>query len=267
MTPAVPEEALPDESRQRTLLVYALLTGLTALIPVPFADDLAKGHLRRRLVHLLARAHGRELSGDTVQALAREPSRGGCLGGCLAQALLYPLKKVFRKVFFFLEWKRAVDLTSYTYHWGHLVDYAFQEGLVAVEPPGTSPNSGPSARADNRRVDDLRTAIERACQEAPIKPVERAVSVTLRQSRAVLLSAATRIRTNLTRGAAERAGKHDEPASAARATEPAAHKEEEAVSEVSGVAARLQQRIASAVPEAHFRDLRERFRTHLQGQP
>ncbi len=242
--PVVPE-ASPNESRQRTLLVYALLTGLTPLIPVPLADDLAKSHLRRRLVRLLAQAHGRDLSESLIQALAREPSRGGCLGGCLAQALLYPLKKIFRKIFFFLEWKRAVDLTSYTYHWGYLLDYAFQEGLV--EPSGTSTS------VDYTSVDDLRAAIETACQEAPIKPVERAVNATLRQSRAALLSAAKRLQANLTRRAA------------GKATEPAApEQQEEAMSEVSGVATLLQQRIASAVPEEHFRDLRERFRRHLQ---
>jgi len=225
--------------------VYALLTGLTPLIPVPFADDFAKSHLRRRLIRLLAQAHGRDLSAQIIQALAREQSRGGCLGGCLAQVLLYPLKKIFRKIFFFLEWKRAVDLTSYTYHWGYLLDYAFQEGLV--EPSGTSTS------VDNTSVDDLRTAIERACQEAPIKPVERAVSATLRQSRAALLSVVKRLQANLTKG------------TTGRATEPAApEQQEEAVSEVSGVATILQQRIASAVPEEHFRDLRERFRTHLQ---
>ncbi len=241
----IPPEALSDEGRQRTLLVYALLTGLTPLIPVPFADDLAKSHLRRRLIRLLAQAHSRNLSESIVQALAREQSRGGCLGGCLAQALLYPLKKIFRKIFFFLEWKRAVDLTSYTYHWGYLLDYAFQEGLV--EPSDTSTS------VDNPSVDDLRTAIERTCQEAPIKPVERAVSATLRQSRVALLSAAKRLQANLAKG------------TTGRATEPAApEQQEEAVSEVSGVATLLQQRIASAVPEEHFRDLRERFRTHLQ---
>jgi len=242
----IPPEALSDEGRQRTLLVYTLLTGLTPLIPVPFADDLAKSHLRRRLIRLLAQAHGRDLSAEIIQALAREQSRGGCLGGCLAQVLLYPLKKIFRKIFFFLEWKRAVDLTSYTYHWGYLLDYAFQEGLVE-EPSGTSTS------VDNPSVDDLRTAIERTCQEAPIKPVERAVSATLRQSRAALLSVVKRLQANLTKG------------TTGRATEPAApEQQEEAVSEVSGVATLLQQRIASAVPEEHFRDLRERFRTHLQ---
>lgn len=236
-------EALP-ENRQRTLLLYALLTGLTPLIPVPFADDLVKGHLRRRLVHLLAQAHGRELSANAVEALARDQSRGGCLlGGCLTQVLLYPLKKVFRKIFFFLEWKRAIDLTSYTYHWGYLLDYAFQEGLV--EPSASDPK--------DPHVDDLRAAIERACQEVPLQPLERAVSATFRQSRGVLLSMANRIGTSL-RGAA--AGRAEEQA-VSEATEPAQNEQ------VRGVAALLQQRIASAVPQEHFQQLRRRFRTHL----
>ena len=43
--PAPGPEPVPDQDRQRTLLSYALLTGLTPLIPVPLADDLTKGHL------------------------------------------------------------------------------------------------------------------------------------------------------------------------------------------------------------------------------
>jgi uncharacterized protein (DUF697 family) len=240
-------ELLP-ENRQRTLLLYALLTGLTPLIPVPFADDLAKGHLRRQLVHRLALAHGRNLSGNTVEALTRESSGGGCLlGGCLAQALLYPIKKVFRKIFFFLEWKRAIDLTSYTYHWGYLVDYALQEGLL--ESPGSDQTN---PRAEN--LDNVRTAIEKACQEVPLQPIERAVSATLRQSRAVLLSAANRIGTSL-KGVV--AGQPEAQQTVYRATEPAQNEQ------IRGVAALLQQRIAAAVPEEHFQQLRQRFRAHL----
>ncbi len=245
------EEALP-ENRHRTLLLYALLTGLTPLIPVPLADDLAKGPLRRRLVRLLAQAHGQELSGDSVEALAREPSSsGGCLlGGCLLQALLYPIKKIFRKVFFFLEWKRAIDLTSSTYHWGYLLNYALQEGLL--ESSGNGPTS-PSVR-----VDDLRVAMEKACQEVPLQPVERVVRATLGQSRAVLLSAANRIGAGL-RGvaAAGRVKEGQTVLTMSEVLEPAQNEQ------VRGVAAVLQQRIASVVPPEHFQRLCRRFRTHL----
>jgi hypothetical protein len=228
--------------------LYALLTGLTPLIPVPLADDLAKAHLRRRLVHLLAQAHGLNLSANTTEALAREPGSGGCLlGGCLAQALLYPLKKVFRKIFFFLEWKRAIDLTSYTYHWGYLLDYALQEGLLT--------SSGSDHK--NPGVDDLRTALEKACQDVPLQPLERAVGATLRQSRAVLLSAANRIGTRLRGGAA---GRVEEQQAVSEAMGPMGPAQNE---QVLGVAALLQQRIASMVPEEHFQQLRQRFRTHV----
>jgi hypothetical protein len=248
--PAPGPEPVPDQDRQRTLLSYALLTGLTPLIPVPFADDLAKGHLRRRLVHRLARAHGRDLSEDTLQALARgEQNSRGCLGGCLIGTLLYPLKKVFRKVFFFLEWKRAVDLTSHTYHWGYLLDYALGEGLVG---PAAAAGDGGSGSPG---ADDLRRAIERACQEVPLRPLERAVGATLRQSRGVLLSAAHGIGTRLRRGAGPA-----EEQTVFGITEPGQDEQ------VGGVAALLQRRIASAVPEAHFRELRERFRAHLPGR-
>ena len=244
MTPTATPGDVP-QGRQQILLSYALLTGLTPLIPVPLADDLAKNHLRRQLVRRLARAHGLDLSADAAQSLAREQGgAGGCLGGCLTQALLYPIKKIFRKVFFFLEWKRAVDLTSYTYHWGYLLDYALGEGLLA----------GPTAAGAGTSVDDLRTAIERACRDAPIRPLERVVGATLRQSHAALLSAARRIWAGAATADAD---------AAAASTGPAVREQADEVSEVSGVAALLQQRIASAVPEEHFQDLRRRFRAHL----
>ena len=249
MTPSPDTPEPMSDSRQRALLAHAILIGLTPLIPVPLADDLAKGHLRRRLVRLLAQAHGLDPGADDVEALAREQdSGGGCLVGCLGQALLYPLKRIFRKIFFFLEWKRAVDLTSYTYHWGYLLDYALGEGLLEKTPTAASSD------AARPSVDDLRAAIERACREAPIKPLERAVGAALRQARGALLSAARRMRTG--------------PAETATGPPPAAAPEPEVeaseVGAVSGVAAHLQQRIASAVPEAHFRELRSRFRAHLE---
>jgi len=227
----------PKRDNQGTLLLYSVLTGLTPLIPVPFVDDLVKTHVRRRLFRLLGEARGAGLGQDTIDTLARETS-GGCLGGCLSQVFLYPLKKIFRKVFFFLEWKRAADLTSYTYHFGYLVDYALQKGLFA---PGVGTG----------RVDEIRAAIERTCHEAPIRPVERAVSATFRHSHSALLSAATAVGTRL-RGTGPRT---DERA-VAEAADPAA------TPQVVTVAASLGERMGS-VPEEHFEQLRSRFMAHL----
>src|ERR671912_751047 len=104
-----------EAGSQRGLVTHAIFVGLTPLIPVPVVDDLAQAYFRRRLVRTLAASHGRTLSAEELDALTSEPG-GGCLRGCAVQVVLYPLKKIFRKIFFFLEWKRAADLTSQTYH-------------------------------------------------------------------------------------------------------------------------------------------------------
>src|SRR5207302_10353585 len=88
---------------------YSILAALTPLIPIPIVDDLVLAYLRRRLVRELAIAHARSLSGEDVAVLANERVR--YFTGCLA----YPLKVLFRKLFFFLEWKRAADVGAHTY--------------------------------------------------------------------------------------------------------------------------------------------------------
>jgi hypothetical protein len=230
--------------RQRTLITYSVLTGLTPLIPVPFADDLAKAYFRRRLVRTLAEAHGLALSRDMQDALSEEGS-SGCLGGCAAQLLLYPLKKIFRKVFFFLEWKRAVDLTSYTYHYAYLIDYALGAGLV-------------KDGEGNRRAGEVRSAVEKACREAPIKPVESAVSGAFRQSKSVLMSAVRLLESSLKRIG----GRPDEE----KVSKAVGAVEEEERREITGVIERLQKAIGG-IPETHFRDLRARLEAHLRQPP
>src|SRR5688500_5976683 len=111
----------PGNSRQNLLVTHAVLTGLTPLVPIPFVDDQIYAYFMRSLVQHLATSQGRTLSGSDITSLAAHPSRG-CALGCLGSVLLYPLKRVMRKVFFFLEWKRAVDTISHTYYQGYLID-------------------------------------------------------------------------------------------------------------------------------------------------
>src|SRR5688500_11502144 len=161
------ERAGEQGARQRTLVTHAVLTGLTPLIPVPLVDDLVKSYFRKRLVRSLAASAGRQLSEEELDALTAE-REGGCLRGCAFTLLVYPLKAVFRKIFYFLEWKRAADLTSRTYHFGHLVGHALR-----------ARRGGPSA-LDLRGARAVGEAIEAVCLEAPIKPLEAAVGGTFR---------------------------------------------------------------------------------------
>jgi hypothetical protein len=223
--------------QQRGLATHAVLVGLTPLIPVPLLDDLAKNYFRRRMVRGLSAAAGRSLGEKELDALAAERERG-CLGGCLVAALVYPLKAVFRKVFYFLEWKRAVDLASRTYHFGYLVAYALR------------PRAGGASALDLYGAKRVNEAAQAACREAPVKPVEAAIGGTFRKSRNVLRGAAALLAGSLRR-VTGRAGA-DRVAAAIEAIEP------EEARELDPVVTRLQRSIA-AVPEEHFRDLRARF--------
>jgi hypothetical protein len=226
-------------AQQHVLVTHAVLTGLTPLIPVPLLDDLVKSYFRKRLVRSLAASAGRALSDEELNALTAEPE-GGCLRGCVATVLVYPLKAVFRKIFYFLEWKRAVDLTSRTYHFGHLVGHALRR---RGEAPSLLDAHG--ARAVNE-------AIEAVCREAPIKPLESAVGGTFRKSKVMLRSAAALLSGSLRR----QPPRPERVAAAIESIEP------EEARELQPVVSRLQRSLAS-VPEEHFRALRDSLEARL----
>jgi hypothetical protein len=208
---------------------------------VPLLDDLVKNYFRRRMVRSLAASAGRTLDEKELDALASERERG-CLTGCLFTVLVYPVKAIFRKVFYFLEIKRAVDLASRTYHFGYVISYALRprEG-------GTSPLDLYGAKAVNE-------AAQEACRDAPIKPVEAAIGGTFRKSRNVLRGAAALLAGSLRRVSGR--AQAERVAEAIEAVEP----EEER--ELEPVVTRIQRSMAS-VPEEHFRDLRARFDSRL----
>jgi hypothetical protein len=224
---------------QPILLTYAVLVGLTPLIPIPFVDDLARDYFRRRLVADLAALRGVPLQAPVVQGLTAEP--GGCFAvGCLGQALLYPFKLIFRKLFFFLEWKRSLDLTSHTYHYGYLVDCALREGYLGPIAP--------------RATAEVRDAIDAVCRTAPVRPVESAVAGVFRQSRSLLGSAVGLITDTIR----HLSGGRD----AARVEAALGGVEAEERKQVAGIVEQLQQRF-STIPDAHFRALYEQLRDHL----
>lgn len=228
---------------QHVLVTHAVLTGLTPLIPVPLVDDLVKGYFRKRLVRRLAAGAGRALSDEELDVLASERG-GGCLGGCVTTVLVYPLKAVFRKIFYFLEWKRAVDLTSRTYHFGYLVGHALRRR-----------EGGPSL-LDAHGARAVSEAIEAVCREAPIKPLESAVGGTFRKSKGVLRAAAALLSGSLRR-------QPPRPEHVAEAIESVEPEEER---ELRPVVTRLQSSIAS-VPEEHFRSLRDQLEARLANTP
>ena len=158
----------PDLGGQRAIRTYAVLCALTPLIPLPFVDDIARAYFRRRLVRSLASARGLVLPEAGVRTLADPPERG-CLMGCLVAPPLYAMKKLFRKIFYFLEWKRAVDTASETYHFGSLVDHAFERRWPA-----------PAGPVEATR---LRAAIESVLARRGTSPIDKAVRGAFEQSK------------------------------------------------------------------------------------
>lgn len=227
-----------ESGNQRLIITHAVLTGLTPLIPIPILDDLVKSYFQRRLVRRLAESYRHSLSEQDIRTLADDPG-GGCLSGCLGGAFLLPFKLIFRKLFFFLEWKRAADTVSRTYHQGYLLECALRESWFPHQ----------------RNAVDLRAAVDAVLLEVGTGPVERAVRTTFNQSRSALKSAASLLRRSLQ----SISGKPDE-AQVAQAAEAVESEEER---EIEGVITRLQKSIQS-IPDDYFDNLRKRLAERLR---
>jgi hypothetical protein len=224
-----------ESGNQTTILTHAVMVGLTPLIPVPFLDDAVKTYLQRRLVRSIGSTRGVSLDDETVKALADDPS-GGCLLGCLGTVVFYPIKKIFRKIFFLLEWKRAVDLVSLTYHRAILLDHAIAEGWLARGPA------------------NVRAAVDEVVRETPTRPVEEAVRTTFRQSKSALKGAAA-----ILQRAVSGLRREATPDEVGAAIEPV---RDEEVHQVEGVVSSLGDRI-NAIPKEHFDGMRRRLAERL----
>src|SRR5262245_42444486 len=222
-------------ANQQQIILHSILAGLTPLIPIPFLDDLIKTYFKRRMVRKLAASHSQMLRDTDVETLADDKD-SGCLVGCLSTVLLYPLKAVFRKIFFFLEWKRAIDTVSHTYYQGFLIDFALAEKWLAP--------LGSIAAVDARRVSDL------LLQQVNTSLIERAVTGVFKQSKATVMKAA-----NLLKDGLRRLTRRPSQAEVAEVIEPVEAEEEK---ELEGVVGQLQNAI-ERLPREHFDQLRDQF--------
>ena len=212
---------------------HSVLAGLTPLIPIPIIDDLARVYFVRRLVRKLTAAHGCEVIDEGIKILADERN-GGCLRGCAMATLLLPFKLIFRKVFFFLEWKRAVDTASHVYYQGYLLDCSLAEGWCAP--------------AGHRSFPEVREAIDAVLGRLNTSLIDRAIRGTFSQSKSTLKSAAAMLARGL-----RRTPRTASPEQVGEAVESV---EEREGKEIEGIIDRLQGAIGR-IPAGHFQRLRE----------
>ncbi len=168
-------ELLGDRDRLTTII----LVGASAMIPVPFLDDWAKSFLERRSFRLGAERENFKLSSEEADRLVQEPPSGCCWVGCLGKALIYPIKKLIRKILFFLEIKRAVDQSTNALAENWLLSLALRRGIW--KPGG-----------DLSQTDLLREVIEKTCTAQGVKPLELAFQGAFQGAKGTLFDFANR---------------------------------------------------------------------------
>ncbi len=90
---------------------WLVTSGLALLVPVPFLDEFLSRHALRRALEL-DQPDSEALPAVALDALTAD--RDSLLLGCLWVALVWPLKKLFKTVFWFLTWKDVLDRTAWS---------------------------------------------------------------------------------------------------------------------------------------------------------
>lgn len=113
---------------RQVIAVNAVFVGLCALLPVPFLDDLLRRALMRGAYQAVAEGQGAPLPPAALDALTRAPPLRWT--GCLSAVAWYPIKKLSRKILYFLTIKDALDWTAEAGVRGDLVRRALARGLL-----------------------------------------------------------------------------------------------------------------------------------------
>jgi hypothetical protein len=118
----------PETAFNWAIYADATFAGLAVLIPLPLVDVAFEQLFRRRMPRSIARARERRIAPEVVRLL----NRIGCSPAAL---LLFPLwlaflllKRLSKKILYFLTVKDAVDSLSYYWHRAFLLDYMLRAG-------------------------------------------------------------------------------------------------------------------------------------------
>lgn len=143
----------------------ATLAGLSVLVPIPFLDDAFEAFFRRRIPGAVARSRGRTLADDVRAVLGEGADRGGCATIPL-RLTLGLLKRLSRKVLYFLTIKSATDRLSHYWARAFLIDHMLVAGHL---------ESAASAGVARSAMDEVLTKVA-----GPLPRVARQVISTTR---------------------------------------------------------------------------------------
>ncbi|MBZ0111741.1 MAG: hypothetical protein K8J08_04705 [Thermoanaerobaculia bacterium] len=186
----------------RDVVWESLLGGLCPLIPIPFVDDLALSWTRRRLISRIAARHQVSLTPTRTRRLAGRGGSFSCLM-LLVKIVIYPLRKILRKLLYFLSIKDAVDTFSLLFHQGYLFERAL-ELTIPPEPSRSAKTHGQSL--PEAHLDRIESAVWGTLDSIDTKPLLRVLAGVFRGSRDSLRAAVSWIsRRALSRKAFRRA--------------------------------------------------------------
>ena len=115
----------------------ATFAGLSVLIPIPLLDLAFEHFFRTRMPRAIAKHRGHELEPAVVRTLNQRSNPGsGWLKGCLTlslQAIIWLIKRISRKILYFLTVKEATDMISHYWHQAFLIDYTLLKDHLARE--------------------------------------------------------------------------------------------------------------------------------------
>jgi hypothetical protein len=109
----------------------ATFAGLSALIPIIALDWLCEQYFKRRIPSAIAKSRGTTLPLAVQYELNKNHNRAGCVKSCLLLPILtgfWLLKKLSKKILYFLSVKEAADNVNYYWHQAFLMDYALTAG-------------------------------------------------------------------------------------------------------------------------------------------
>jgi hypothetical protein len=173
----------------RLVVWDSLLGGCCPLLPVPLVDDMALSRVRRRMVTRLVSRWNLALAPHQVAWLAGPTSRW-TVSRAASKVLIYPVKRLFRKVLYFLAIKEGVDTFSHVFHQGYLLHAALLRGVL------TGPGGQPP---DDARVQAVAGAIHATLASADTGPLQQIVFGVFRNSRRLVVGTLgwlTRLLTN-----------------------------------------------------------------------
>ncbi len=156
--------------------VYADATcaGLSVLVPIPLVDLAFETFFRRRMPATICRARGFRVDAATLLTLRRR--RGPLLDahGCLMlpiAGVFYLLKRLSRKILYFLTIREATEQLSYYWHRAFLIDHMARRGHCQGSPAS---------------VAAARTALEQTLDTAETSPLLGLARTTVKSGHRVL---------------------------------------------------------------------------------